>query len=149
MGHRFEAGEDDLQRALVKLHLPLDAKEIAVLERAELRLRGVPHAPADGAGAIAQLHLQVKHAIAVGPQLLVADEKYVVERIAVGEVLHGAAGHGASLYGEARIEAVSSRSVLWCRRSVGRDIAAAAGAERHLLEDAMWGPLRRARRIAR
>src|SRR5688572_30453588 len=51
----FEAGEEDLQRALVELDLALDLEEVAFLESAKVVLVGVPHASADGPGLVAQL----------------------------------------------------------------------------------------------
>ena len=71
--------EDDLQGALEELDLALDLQEIAFLEGAEQLLAGVPQAGADGAGAIAQLDLEIEVAVAVGPELFVADEKDLVE----------------------------------------------------------------------
>ena len=94
--YALKAREDDLQRALVQLDLALDAKQLALLEGAEQRLGGVPHASAERAGAIAQLDLQIVDAIAIGTQLLVANQEDLVERIAVDELLHRAPSHGTS-----------------------------------------------------
>ena len=63
-------------------------QQIAFLEGAELVLRGVPQAGADGPGAVAQLQLQEKNRVAVGPELLIADEESLLEVFAVGQLLH-------------------------------------------------------------
>ena len=55
------------------------------LEGAEQALGGVPQTGVDGAGAVAQLELQIEIAVAVGPQLLVADQVDLVDGLAVAE----------------------------------------------------------------
>src|SRR5262249_53546347 len=69
-GRRFdlvEAGEYDLQRALEKLHFAAGPDEVPDVERAENRLAGIPQAGVDGAGAVAQIDLNIEIAVAVGP----------------------------------------------------------------------------------
>jgi hypothetical protein len=90
----FELRENHLERALEKLHLALDAKEISLLEPAELVLGGIPHAGADGPRAVAQLYLQIQVAILVGAKLLVRNQVHFVEGFAVYQKLHAAPACG-------------------------------------------------------
>src|SRR5262249_9477376 len=83
--------EDELERALEELHLALNEQEVAGLEGAELLVAGVPQAGVDGAGAVAQVGLDVQVAVAVGPQLLLNDEVDFLDGVAVGKLLDKAA----------------------------------------------------------
>ena len=89
------ATEDDLQGALEELHLALDEQEVARLEGAKQVLAGVPEPGADGAGAVAQLELQIEIAVAIGPELLVGDEVDVLDAVPIGHLLHELSGHVA------------------------------------------------------
>ena len=97
--------EDDLQRSLVELNLALDVQQIALLEGPELVFRGVPQTGTDGPGAVAQLQLQEKNSIAIGPELFVADQESLLEVFAVRQLLHETPRHGwASLDGMANVQ---------------------------------------------
>jgi hypothetical protein len=84
----LQVRQDHLQRALEELHLALDQQEVADLEGAEQVLAGVPQPGVHRAGAVAHVHLQVQVAVAVGAQLLVDDEVHLLDRLAVGQLLH-------------------------------------------------------------
>ncbi len=94
-----ELAEDELQRPLEELHLAPDEEEVAGLEGAELLVAGVPQAGVDGAGAVAEVGLDVQVAVAVGPQLLVDDEVDLLDGVAVGQLLDETAGHASLLGG--------------------------------------------------
>ncbi len=75
------------------LGLAPDPEVVAGLERASQILGRVPEPRADAAGLVAKLQLQIKIALAVGPELLVGDQKHLVDRIAMGQLVHVAAAH--------------------------------------------------------
>jgi hypothetical protein len=58
---------------------------------------GIPEAPADAAGPVSQFELQVKVAVAVGPQLLVGYEKYFFEVLAIVQLINKAPAHVSCL----------------------------------------------------
>src|SRR5262249_36938446 len=89
----LELVDDHLQGALEELHLALNQQELADLERSEDGIAGIPHAGVDDARAVGEGHWQVEIAVAIGPQLLVVDEENLLDRIAVGQLIHVAPGH--------------------------------------------------------
>ena len=93
-------GEDDLERPLKNLGLAPDVQEVARLERASQVLGRVPEPGADAAGLVAQLQVQIEVALAIGPELLVGDQKRLVDRVAMGQLVHVTAGHAANRFGE-------------------------------------------------
>ena len=94
-----DLGQDHLQRALKQLNLPAHRDEVAHFEGAEEMLTRVPEPGRQRAGAIAQLHLQIQVAVAVGSHLLVGDEEDLLDIVAVGQLLNHSPTHAvASTY---------------------------------------------------
>src|SRR5436309_15314059 len=60
-----KVAQDDLQSALVELHLALDQEEITLLEQTEQVFACVPEASRDAAATVAQLQLHIEVALAV------------------------------------------------------------------------------------
>jgi hypothetical protein len=83
----------NLHGALEELRLAPGLHEVAHVERLEDRLAGVPLAGVDGAGAVGEVELEVEVAVAVGPQLLVAHQEDLIDRLAVGQLLDKAPSH--------------------------------------------------------
>src|SRR5262249_17321929 len=97
LGDALQVAEDHLQRALEKLHLALDAQEIAFVKGAEKMLAGIPESAGDGARAVAELQLQVKIAVAVGAQLLFSEKVYLFFFVAIRQMLNEPPPHAESL----------------------------------------------------
>ena len=95
--------EDDLQGPLEDLNLPLDVEEIARLERPGQPLARVPEPGADGARLVAQLQVEVKVALAVGPELLVGDEIDVVDVVPIGELIDETTSHARGPIGPVKL----------------------------------------------
>src|SRR5262245_2849995 len=93
----FEMRENDLQAALKELDLAAHQEEIAGLETTELRVGRVPQAGVDDARAVAQIHLNVKIAVAIGPQLLIRNQVDFCQYFPVREVLHETPAHSSSI----------------------------------------------------
>ena len=115
----LEVGEDDLERPLKDLRLAPDVQEVARLEQASQVLGGVPEACSDAAGLVAQLQVQIEIALAIGPELLVRDQKRLVDRVAMDQLIDVAAGHAANRLGETKAVAVKPGTVSGERSIVG------------------------------
>src|SRR5262245_33242924 len=89
----LEPGQYDLKCTLKQLHFSLDEQVIADLDMAGLGFADIPQASADGAGALAQLDLQVSITVAVRPPLLVRDQVNFLDRLAVGQLLDETSAH--------------------------------------------------------
>src|SRR5688572_21769118 len=66
---------------------------VAGVEGAGQPLAGVPEPGVDGPRLVAELQVEVEVPLSVGPQLLIGHEEQVVDRFAVGQLVHVAAGH--------------------------------------------------------
>ena len=93
-------GEDDLQRPWKDLGLAPDVQVIAWFEQASQVFGRVPESGTDGSGLVAQLEVQIKIALAIGPELLVGDQESLVDRVAMGQLIDVATGHAANRLGE-------------------------------------------------
>ncbi len=93
----FEMIEDDLQRSLKDLGLSPHVQKITGLEQASQVLGGVPEPGSHGARLVPQLQVQVEIALPVGPKLLVRDQKRLVDRVAIHQLVDIAAGHEGAL----------------------------------------------------
>ena len=91
---------DQLHGPLEQLRRALDADVVAVLERLVDRLRGVPHPRADLAGAVGKLHLQIEVAVAIGPKLLLRDDKNLIDGLLMAQLIHEPARHSVSFSAE-------------------------------------------------
>src|SRR5689334_22712203 len=85
--------DNDLERPLKELDLALDQQEVAFFKRAKLMLAGVPLPANNAARPIAELDLEVEVAVAIGPELLVADQKNFLQRFAIRQLLHEPSSH--------------------------------------------------------
>ena len=92
----FQMIEDDLQRSLEDLGLAPHVQEITGLEQSGQALRRVPEPRADGARLVAELEVEIEIALAIGSKLFVSDEKRIVDRIAIDELINVAAGHAGN-----------------------------------------------------
>ena len=90
-------GENDLERALEELNLAGGVEEVAGVEAARDVVAGVPEPGRDAAGAVAQLQMQVRRAVAVRAQLLFGDEVNLVEVVPIAKLIDEAAAHFNSL----------------------------------------------------
>ena len=95
----FNARQDDLQCAVEALHLAFDGNEVAVLELAEDRFAGVPHASRHATRAIAQFDLHVWVAVLIDAELLLGGEVNLVERIGIAELIDKPPAHGVPCIG--------------------------------------------------
>ena len=91
---RLDAGDDHLQLAVVDLRRPLHAQVVAGVDRVEQVVGGVPEHAGQRPGLVGQAHLQVQIAVAIGAELLVGDEKDLVDLLAFVELVDEAVeGH--------------------------------------------------------
>ena len=62
---------------------------------------GVPEACADGARLVAELEVEIEIPLAIGSKLFVGDQKRLVDRIAIDELINVAAGHAGNRFAQA------------------------------------------------
>ena len=90
---RVDPRQNRLQRSLIKLHLAFDPDKVPRVEPRHRILGDIPHQTVDLAGAVLEMYQQEKISVAVGSQLLLRQQKYLVDRLAVAEMFDELAGH--------------------------------------------------------
>ena len=99
----FEVGQDDLERPLEDLGLAPDVQEIARLEQSGQALRSRSRAVRRRVPVLSRSsRLQIKVPLPIGPELLVGDQKGLVDRVAIDELIDVAAGHAGNRFAQAR-----------------------------------------------
>jgi hypothetical protein len=79
--------DDHLELAVVDLRGPGDAEIVARFDRVEHAVAGVPEHTGEGAGFVGEAKLEVEIAVAVGAELLIGDEKHLVDVFAFAELV--------------------------------------------------------------
>jgi len=81
----FDSSQNQLQTALVELAFTADPNEVARIEVRACFFGNIPHQPADGSGFISQLRQQGEIGVAVRTQLLVAQQKDLLNSVSILE----------------------------------------------------------------
>src|SRR5262249_21651948 len=93
--NHLEVRENQLQGTLKDLGFPADVEVVARLEGSGQSLARIPEPGANASRFVAELEVEVKIALAVGPKLFVGDQERLVDRVSVGKLIDEATRHAA------------------------------------------------------